>query len=37
LRDSRVKGMTAEAQRKFLEKEREKESRKSSKKMTKKA
>ncbi|KAI9879777.1 MAG: hypothetical protein M1830_007219 [Pleopsidium flavum] len=37
LRDSRLKGMSAEEQRKFLDKEREKESRKSSKKMTKKA
>lgn len=37
LRDSRLKGMSADEQRKFLEKEREKENRKSNKKMTRKA
>lgn len=37
IRDSRLKGMSAEEQRKFLEKEREKENRKTNKKMSKKA
>lgn len=36
-RDSRLKGMSAEEQRKYLEKEREKDQRKLGKKMTKKA
>ncbi|MCJ1355346.1 MAG: hypothetical protein MMC33_005337 [Icmadophila ericetorum] len=36
-RDSKLKGMSAEEQRKFLEKEREKDQRKMGKKMTKKA
>lgn len=37
MRDSRLKGMSADEQRKFLEKEREKENRKTSKRMTRKA
>lgn len=37
VRDSRLKGMSADEQRKFLEKEREKENRKSNKRMTRKA
>ena len=37
IRDSRLKGMSADEQRKFLEKEREKENRKTNKRMTRKA
>lgn len=36
-RDARLKGMSAEEQRKFLEKEREKGTRKQEKKMSRKA